>query len=167
MELEMTQEWEEVARNLLEEKGNPLAPIDAFELARDCGFDVVEGESGRRSMIVGNQIIRIDPDLPGEVQRYEVACCLGRWALYRAGLDSTPEGGEYVGLALMLPPAHFLRELRETLENPIDQPTRARTLLSRASHLIDRGKRRGELAKCRSEPVQPVLHPASATNRGC
>lgn len=98
----MIDEWEAVARDLLLELGSPSAPVDMYELAHDCGFDVYAGGRGSRTQLVGDRIIQVDETLPVRLREAEVAFALGRWALHRAGVDFSDRGAEYIGLALLL-----------------------------------------------------------------
>lgn len=99
----MGEVWETVARDLMDELDVGEEAVDAFELARDCGFDVVPGAQNGRGRLIGDRVIQIDASTSALAQRCQVAIELGRWALFRFGEEICEEGARYVGLALMLP----------------------------------------------------------------
>jgi hypothetical protein len=112
----MLEEWERVAVQLYAELGCPTAPLSAFALARDAGFDVVGGARGQ-ARLIGDALIQIDHTLPVPMQHWQVAREVGRWALFRAGgLPWYDEAADHVASALLLPRVHFLAELGATLD---------------------------------------------------
>lgn len=107
----MIDEWQAVARDLLTELGSPEPPLNVFELAYDCGFDIYASGHGTRTQMIGDRIIRLDETLPEPTQQSEVAFALGRWALHRAGVEFSEEGAEYISVALLLSHDRLVAEL--------------------------------------------------------
>lgn len=97
----MSKQLRRVARSFLSELGLMSAPTDMFEIARDCGFDIYAAPEGVYPRMVGDQIILVDIMVPGDRQQHQVARSLARWALFRAGIDYTETGAEFIAQALL------------------------------------------------------------------
>lgn len=105
-------ELEGAADEVLEATGTS-APVDAFALARACGFeiraapDVVRAE--RRE-----DVILLDPRMRPERQHMQVCHELGHFTLERHGLPDTEASARYVGGALLMPRRELDRDLTRT-----------------------------------------------------
>jgi hypothetical protein len=101
--------WEGVAADVLAETGCEEPPVDGFELADLCGFEVRHGRTRRD----GN-VIYIDTGARRTRQHGSIAHELGHAMLVRGGEDNTEDGARYLAGALLVPRRHFDRQLRTT-----------------------------------------------------
>jgi hypothetical protein len=117
----MVDEWESVGLDLYARLGSPRAPLNAFELARDAGFDVVGGLRGR-ARLVGDCMIQIDETTHVSAQHWQVARELGRWALWCAGMPLSDDAADHVASALLMPTAECLAMLLTALDPEVHVP---------------------------------------------
>lgn len=103
---------EGVALSLLRDVGEPEPPMDAFGLAELFGLQVVYCP-GSRARLVGETVY---VPAKARLERQQGLCAheLGHWALRECGEEDSEQAASFVGSALMLPRAHFERDLRAT-----------------------------------------------------
>lgn len=101
-------DWEGIARELLEQTGCDDGPVDALELAGLCGLKV-RARCGPASL--RGDAIYVDLRGRDTRRQWEVAHELGHWALRRAGEPSCERGADYVGAALLLPRKRYAHDL--------------------------------------------------------
>jgi len=103
---------EGIAAEILEMTGCDDPPVDAFELATCCGFELVptKGEVGR---VIG-KLIHVPIGARTVRQHGQVAHELGHWALRRAREDDDHPAVRYMAGALMLPRRPFEADLRSS-----------------------------------------------------
>lgn len=97
----MSKQLRRVARSFLGELGPLSPPIEMFEIARDCGFDIYPASPVNRPGLVGDEIILVDVTAPRDSQQYQVAYALARWALFRAQIDYSERGAKFIAQALL------------------------------------------------------------------
>jgi hypothetical protein len=103
---------EALAREIHESTGG-LLPVDAIELATLCGCEVVPWRKAE-ARLDGNRIWY--PQKARHTRQHGSVCHeLAHWALRDAGMDwQDEEAAKYLGGALLLPRAAFLRDLEGT-----------------------------------------------------
>ena len=134
----MSKQLRKVAKSFLTELGLLSSPIDMFEIARDCDFDIYAAAPGMYPRMVGDKIILVDVMQPRAHQQHQVAYALARWALFRAGMDYTKQGAEFIAQALLagrVPGASRAR-------TPPTQGARARHGSSAKVVIVPRGRGR-------------------------
>lgn len=106
------QDWEGVARDLLERTGTDDPPVDAFLVADCWGFEVRPAAVRDAEIDIDRRLILLNTRAQLERQHMSIAHELGHWGLLRAGLPNLERGAKYVGGAIMGPRARFDRDLR-------------------------------------------------------
>jgi hypothetical protein len=101
-------ELEGLAGRTLDEVGHG-APVDLFEVAQDCGFEI---RHAAEAAIVGN-VIYVDPSQRPERQRWLAGHELSHALLQDAGLSDDEPSVQYLTGALLLPWIDFARDLRQ------------------------------------------------------
>lgn len=96
-------EWEGVAADILHATGCDDPPVDAYELATRCEFEIEELIGTQPTLDLERRIIRIRNYERPELRHMEIAHELGHMALERAGLPNVEPGAKHVAGAFMLP----------------------------------------------------------------
>jgi hypothetical protein len=107
----MLHEWERLGGELHAEFAGGETSVNAFNVARAMGFDVVPGLRASRSQRIEGLIIWVDETQHHRHQHAAVAIELAGWAIRSRDLPVTAEAREQVAAALLLPRAHVLEEL--------------------------------------------------------
>lgn len=108
------QDWEGVARDLLERAGADDPPVDAFEVAACWGFKIEPAAIATSSIDMDRRVIRLNVRARHERQQMSVAHELGHFGLVRGGLANDENGARYIGGAMLLPRAAMCRDLTRT-----------------------------------------------------
>jgi hypothetical protein len=108
------EEWEGIARDLLERSGADDPPVDALVVADCWGFAVLQATGAIPSIDPVGRVIRVNLDQRAQRVQMDVAHELGHFGQQRAGVPDLEEGARYIGGAILLPRARFDRDLAST-----------------------------------------------------
>lgn len=112
--VDVAEEWEGIAADILGETGCDSPPVDALELAACCGLSAKPW--GRAYARLNRKRAEIRYPAAARLTRQHglVAHEIGHWALVRGGADNDEDGARYLAGALLLPRRHFDRDLTRT-----------------------------------------------------
>lgn len=106
-------EWEGIARDLSEATANDEWGVDAFVLAKCCGFNIVASSSPRAVLDEEAGEIHVDLSMHPRKLHIAIAHELGHWGQRRAGMPDTELGARYIGGGLMMPWLPMRRAARQ------------------------------------------------------